>query len=288
VDSYLQPIEKRRQLSRLVSSRPVSPDIIDLYQGSYLEFDICNTTSVHVTLGNANRNALSSDEAEAIKLDARQLFIQPNRDHAPSSPPVSLYLQIDQKKGVYFNQTGHGTLAVSSNLEKSGCHRIRLTNLALASGRAGTLEFEGIWLDNGGYLKSSEAPDADDLLMMGDAHLAIDKPTLARKHFELVTHLPFKNPHDTHSSWPALLARQINVSHAIFPTLSYCLTPACSPAAPTISDIFFRSGPQGTSYFSVPYRFTSRSHYPSALVLDIGLLDHHTFLHTNPATHASP
>ena len=214
-----------------------------------------------------------------MKIDTRQISIQASASNAEASSPVSLLVQIDDQDVYYFNQTGHGTLSIFSNVDDGGCHRIRLTLLASSIGAASTLEFEGIWLDKAGWISAQDVTSTIEPQTASNMYM-----TPASLHFEVITSLSFANPQDTITSWPSRLARLSNTSHYVFPAQDYCITSSCSPTTPLLSDVYFRSGSPGTPHYRVPHQFGVP--YPSALILDVGLFDYQIFLRTKPSPHA--
>ena len=250
------------------------------FPGSYAEFEIYNTTSLYVSLTNV-LNDVNLDQ-KAHKIDTRQIFILPAQESTTSSAAASLLIEINDGTSFYFNQTGHDVLVVSLELDSSIPHKIRITYLSPDEG-AGTLEFGGIWVDNGGHITAGRTnPPTDDALgvQVSSASL-IGSP---ERHFEVVTSLTYADPPQVINSWPRRLAYDFNAHHAIFPTLSYCLTNTCPSSETLISDMYFRAGTPVTSHSKIPYRPGPTP--PSALVLDIGLLDYHAFLSSKPSSNA--
>lgn len=247
--------------------------------GAYIEFDITNTSSLYIKLRNVHKVLSSPDEP--TKVDARPLFVQPARDITPPSGPVSLLVQIDQDQTLYFNQTGHDVLLVSSTLKVASSHNIKVMYLSAAEA-ASVLEFEGIWLDRGGHCTRSHTHATND--HMGSQWEAHAPATASSKHFEVVTALAYENPSTAINAWLQSLASHFNASYAVFPASSYCLTSTCPLSKILLSDLYFRSGHPMTSHFQLPYRFGYP--HPAALISDVGLLDHRTFLSGKPSSHA--
>ena len=247
--------------------------------GTYLEFHITNTTSFYLALGNVRKSSLNPKEKPEV--DERQLFIQPTRDRTPPSPPVSLLLQV-AGQAFYFDQTGHDILAISSSFDRVKSYRVRVTYLGSAQADA-RLEFEGIWLDKGGYLIPGHA-NALTGSRIGHMPASNTPVTPPQRHVEVISSLSYQTPEEAVHSWPLILASQFNNSHTIFPTSSSCLTPTCSSSSTLLSDLYFRAGPPGNSHFQNPYRFGPP--YPSALILEVGLADFHTLLLGKPSSTA--
>lgn len=243
--------------------------------GASISFELANTTSAFVTL----RNKLSevSNPRETTKIEARTIYIYSVQDNEPPSSPVSLLIQIDQDSRVHFDQNGHGTLEIASSLDQERSHHIKITYLASKQGEEGTLEFEGIWLDKGGQLISDETNWTTPIL-------GSPPTSSARPHFEIISPLPMEDPNSLTTFWPSLLASHFNTTYTIFPASTYHLTPIDPQNHVLLSDLYFRSGPPSTQYFQLPHRFPSP--FPSALIVDVGLLDFQIFLADDPSTHA--
>ena len=276
--AHSQPAEERCELPGFELC-PCKWFSLLILTGTYLEFHITNTTSFYLALGNVRKSSLSPKEKPEV--DERQLFTQPTRDRTPPSPPVSLLLQV-AGQAFYFDQTGHDILAISSSFDRVKSYRVRVTYLGSAQADA-TLEFEGIWLDKGGYLIPGHA---NPLTGSRIGHMpASNTPvTPPQRHVEVISSLSYQTPEEAVHSWPLILASQFNNSHTIFPTSSSCLTPTCSSSSTLLSDLYFRAGPPGNSHFQDPYRFGPP--YPSALILDVGLADFHTLLLGKPSSTA--
>ncbi len=248
--------------------------------GSYLEFNVANTTSLYINLRNVRKDL--SPPSEPAKVDARQLVVQSARKITPPSNAVSLLVQIHQGPTLYFNQTGHDVLAISSSLDATISHSIKLTYLGAAKAR-NMLEFEGIWLDNGGHLMKRHSHSATTS-PLGTESRGITSGTASRKHFAVVTGLAYKDPSTAINAWPQSLASHFNTSYDVFPTANYCLTSACSISDLALSDVYFRTGPPGSPHSHLPYRFGAP--LPAALILDFGLLEYQNFLGNSPSSHA--
>lgn len=152
-----------------------------------------------------------------------------------------------------------------------------------------TLEFEGIWVDKDAVMKQPQKPlgsvtafSASSTLKQPIHDLSQAYTPTTQKMIEVVSPLQISAPAQALSSWPRVLARQLNASHTIVSTSRYCLTKSCSDI--TLHDIYFRSGLPSTSHSSLPYRFSAT---PSALILDIGLLDFTHHQSTRPSAHAT-
>ena len=190
-------------------------------------------------------------------------------------------MQIDQDQPLYFNQTGHGVLLVSSTLKVASSHNIKIMYLGATEAES-VLELEGIWPDRSGHLRRSHTHVTNVDLGSHWEERAPAAPS--RKHFEVVTALAYEDPLTAINAWPQRLATDLNASYAVFPTSNGCFTSTCSPTEVPLNDLYFRSGPPMTSHFQLPYRFGYP--YPAALIFDVGLLDHRSFLSGSPSSHA--
>lgn len=69
--------------------------------------------------------------------------------------PISLVSCVDHSEYEYFDKSGKGLVAITSTLEPSEDHRIRVVTASNSGEEDRGMEFEGIWLSNGGSLVAS-------------------------------------------------------------------------------------------------------------------------------------
>ncbi len=152
---------------------------------------------------------------------------------------------------------------------------VKVTMLPCSGTSASTMELEGIWLGNGARLESSRDHTASPVGLM----------TTASVHERLIEIFRPSSSHDpawSSESYASLLAATFNGSHNLL-AVPYCLTTVCNSQT-TMSEVYFRSGLASTPHYSLPHTFPSLQ--PSALVLELGLLDYQHFLSASPSTHA--
>ena len=215
------------------------------------------------------------------------MTIQHARSASPYQSPVSLMVEMDERIRL-FDSTGHGTLALATDLDPTSHHQVVVTLLDPGNHES-TLEFEGIWVDKEAVIKqphqqlgSVTAFSAGSLPQRPSYDLSQAHTSTTQKIIEVVSPLQISAPAQALTSWPRALALQLNASHTVVSTSRYCLTKSCSEI--TLHDIYFRSGLPSTSHSSLPYRFPAA---PSALILDIGLLDSTHHQSTRPSAHAT-
>jgi hypothetical protein len=259
----------------------VSISRIELAPGSYITCKVSNATSIYLSLRNSLRFPKHASEGQAA-LNSRQVILNPRYDFAPPPPPVSLLVGIDETDHLFFNHTGHGLLELSTNLDRHGNHTITI-HLLDGQNTAQTVEFEGIWLSKGAQL-ISRLPDQTSGLSLDYAREDNTPAMAIQKHFELITDLDFADTMQYRSSWPLLLSSKYDTTYTMVPSSYRCLTTHCPQTDITLNELYFRSGPPGSRHFDEPYHF--QPPYPSALVLDIGLLDFTVFLNTEPSAQA--
>ena len=215
------------------------------------------------------------------------MTIQHARSASPYQSPVSLMVEIDERIRL-FDSTGHGTLALATDLDPTSHHQVVVTLLDPGNHES-TLEFEGIWVDKEAVIKQPQqqlgsvtAFSASSLPQQPSYDLSQAHTPTTQKIIEVVSPLQISAPAQALTSWPRALALQLNASHTVVSTSRYCLTKSCSEI--TLHDIYFRSGLPSTSHNSLPYRFPAA---PSALILDIGLSDFTRHQSTRPSAHTT-
>ena len=82
------------------------------------------------------------------------MTIQHARSASPYQSPVSLMVEIDERVRL-FDSTGHGTLALATDLDPTSHHQVVVTLLDPGNHES-TLEFEGIWVDKDAVMKQPQ------------------------------------------------------------------------------------------------------------------------------------
>jgi len=118
-----------------------------------------NCSSVYASLHNSDL----SDTAQDLTLETRGFSGATHLDFHPVSrktraaAPVSLVSRVDHGEYRYFPQSGKGLVAIAAaSLEPSQDHIIRIMAHGIDGEGHRGLEFEGLWLNNGGSLISSQ------------------------------------------------------------------------------------------------------------------------------------
>jgi hypothetical protein len=253
---------------------------IERVPGSYVTCQVSNATSIYLSLRNSRHLHKKASEGQPA-LNSRQVILNPQYDNAPPPPPISLLVEIDQEH-LFFDRTGHELLELSTNLDQNLNHTINI-HLLDNKNAAQTVELEGFWLSKGARF-ICRLPHQTSRLSL-DSVKGDDEPALAtQKHFELITDLDFADPMGYTSSWPLLLSAKYDTTYTTVPSFSRCLTTRCSNPDLPLNELYFRSGPPGTRHFDEPYHF--QPPFPSALILDIGLLDFTVLLSSEPSASA--
>ena len=157
------------------------------------------------------------------------MTIQHARSASPYQSPVSLMVEIDERVRL-FDSTGHGTLALATDLDPTSHHQVVVTLLDPGNHES-TLEFEGIWVDKDAVMKQpqkqhgSVTPFSASTLpqhTIYDLSQAYTQTT--QKMVEVVSPMQISAPAQALTSWPRALALQLNASHSVVSTSRYCLT----------------------------------------------------------------
>lgn len=123
--------------------------------GAYLEFGVHNCSSVYVSLYNSDLpNTASKTRSETSDtLDLTRLTFRPLSEATEPLPPVSLLSQIDHGEYTYFRQAGKDLVAIAAaSLDSTKDHTIRITAPGTGDEAHTGMQFEGIWLSDGGSL----------------------------------------------------------------------------------------------------------------------------------------
>lgn len=165
-----------------------------------------------------------------------------------------------------FNNTSYQILRLATNLQRDRDYAVRITLLGNPIGSpVSTVNFEGIWLSKGGYLRSTQYTQASPRALLHQ-----------EANIEVISALPLSRVADAVSAYPVILASVLNISHSLVTTRDHCLSDVCPRGHPSIQSLYFRTGqPNARSFGPVHQHQTP---LPTALIFSLGLSDFHHIL----------
>jgi hypothetical protein len=255
----------------------------DLNSGAYLEFAVRNCSSVYLSL----HNSQLANSLQGIALKEKDASPESRLNFGPvsgrtgSAPPVSLLSRVDHGEYYYLPQSSKGLVAVTTaGLLPSEDHIIRIWPLALDGKTYTHMQFEGLWLDNGGLLippperqqviRPKAVSGGTSMLADGIGHYSrqhlgpeqdlkdrsssLDEwqpqhlPLVPRKTLEIVTDVPLATPNSNMSlnvlrGWDEMIGDMFDVDHVRIMLDTMCLESPCirgSAKAATVKDAYFR------------------------------------------------
>ncbi|KAI9838862.1 MAG: hypothetical protein M1819_004069 [Sarea resinae] len=276
--------------------------------GAYLDIRVRNTSTVLVALHNSAAD-YTSHVNQSIVADGDHFSFHTSPLSRAPAPPISLLARIDDEEYVLLmNATGLVQIR-RSDLNPSEEHEIRIIGpMVDGGGIGGVVEFEGVWLDNGGDLARMEAPRSkiDDLseeikTLPGEnekypgaaSGVSGDSRSICsgKKLLEVITDSPGSLvPKDRRRSggadgllagvmgWEYLLGEMFGIDHVCIGVDGMCLVQGCigGTGHPTgLGDVFFRSGPKNSAYFEHLWMFDA--YVPDVILLNIGDSDLRSF-----------
>ncbi|KAK5004729.1 hypothetical protein LTR39_006108, partial [Cryomyces antarcticus] len=140
----------------------------------YLDLNVTNTTTILLSL--ANLPALiptpssSTSSASASKTPAsnsglshlsRLSFTAASRLHV-SAAPVSLIARVDDEEYVLLPNCSGLVSVRSGDLDDQTWHSVRIVAPMVDDGGLGMIQFEGVWLEEGGMLNRVDGAEVDD------------------------------------------------------------------------------------------------------------------------------
>ena len=242
-----------------------------------------------------NNVAIGEEDKEKGTLldqDTNHAILRPATARQKPSPQVSLFLQ-SSEGDIYCFEEASGIIGVARNLDPTRTYTLTITNLGCPNDPGGAVEINGIWVDKRSQLEQGDNTSTPHIrtvlrnpLLPRDGSGKIIKPSIAgwrsqeRKTIEIVTSetalSPFKADEgpETYNArwniWSDHFRKIYSLDTVVIPTEILGLLPyEGSPT--TISSLFYRSGPTSTPHFSRPWIF--KSYLPSALILQLGLVD---------------
>jgi hypothetical protein len=129
--------------------------VADLFPGNYLEFKVRNCSSLYASFYNTERVEVKQGIALQNHdiLDVTPLTFRPLSRRVQSAAAVSIVTQVDNGTFRYFPESSKGLVAIAgAALAPSRDHVIRISAPGIDSAGHGAMQFEGIWLNEGGNL----------------------------------------------------------------------------------------------------------------------------------------
>jgi hypothetical protein len=130
------------------------------YPGAYLEFVVHNCSSVYLSLHSSHRPGIEQESVfrERRNLEKPPLSFDPVGSNTSPGPPTSLVSRIDFGESRYFRQSGRWLVAITTGvLDPMSDHIVRITASSIDEDLHEAMKFEGVWLNEGGSLISSQA-----------------------------------------------------------------------------------------------------------------------------------
>jgi hypothetical protein len=194
----------------------------------YFEFSVIGTSSIKLELYNRARTNATNSNDDAI--------------------PVSLLVLVGDEEYSIFPNASRFVDIRQNKLEINLIHMIRVVAPLLETVDPTTIQLKGIWLDKGGTL--------------------VQHSEKMKKTLEVITDLmhPTTQSLGGVNSWSYLLGEMFDADHLRIGMHGMCLIAECIggngfPAS--IGDVFFRSGPPGTTHFRETWQFR---HPPNIMV----------------------
>lgn len=306
------------QLSKVCLSS-LSKSLYQSSLASYIEFTVWNTSSVLLSLHNRRSSKPPSETPRIINLGLSLNSI--SGGVSAQAVSLVVYIDKAPSTYVESRGYGL-VAVTNSKLEPTIHHHIRIVLAGGIDPLGWTtMQFKGLWLSKGGSLKDPVGSSFSTLQNGGEGKencsaelasnafsqsnsrrkndsFAVRGPNSYEKTFELITDAPSLGGNSeasvdsatsmksfTHTiDWGTQLANVFNVHHTRINVGKYCLTKKChlDDPTPTIQDIYFRSGPPGTSLFNRPWSFGGSA--PDVLILHLGYNDVYHLLSSDPGS----
>ncbi|KAK6379908.1 hypothetical protein LTS17_005982 [Exophiala oligosperma] len=256
------------------------------FPGSSVEIIITNTRSISLSLNNAvSSSKRPVEDAEPHDLDHIDLRLAKS-DHI-ASEPVNLVVQLNDTYTTFTN--ARAIVPVASDLDPRNRYLLRATHMGGPNLTGRVLEFNGIWVE-----KLTEHPETQPAHPSNNAKNISSRERMeeaqtvqvaTKRTIEILTSeisfcpISKKENQDTMinraSVWYDQLGSTHNIDAITMSTKDLRLLPSSDEMRATVSHLFFRSGPPGTTLFARPWTFTTYS--PSVLILQLGLDEFTTF-----------
>jgi hypothetical protein len=257
------------------------------FPGAYIDLIVRNASIIYISLNNApSPGTIEWDHDQA---PVQRMNFRPSVDREKAATPITLTVTVCDGTFIHFASSGNGLLAVNLHMrtDYNDCS-IRVSHAGGPSQDGGVLQFKGIWLPVCASLQHvASAEDEEAAGSDTAAKLSPELPTSYRKTVEILTdssnHV-FAGGVAQIVDWPTQVAAHFDVDWVKIPAHNHCLTEECTNmmwSDVSTQDLFFRSGPADTSLLSRPWGF--EQYIPEVLILDLGTIDHKSFL--QPSRH---
>lgn len=251
------------------------------FPGAYLDLVLRNASVIYISLNNApptNEFGGAHDQAPI-----RRMNFKTSDDRDKAAVPIPLTVRVCDGNLVHVASSGNGLIAINLHTTpgQSDCS-VRISYAGESSQEGGVLQFKGLWLPIGARLQRVAGQEDKKAAGSGNASDTYTELSIPhRKTIEILTDSSdgtFASIPAHTVDWPAQVAAQFNIDCVKIPAHNHCLTEACTKMLDTdvsIQDLFFRSGPAGTTLFSRPWGF--QQYVPEVLILDLGSVDCNAF-----------
>lgn len=273
-------------------------------------FTVHNTTSVQLALNNTSPADHNFERTEKGNMES-QLVLTPTKTRSKRSGPVNIVVSINSSSHVQYHKRVTGIVTIARSLDQANIHTFKITLCEQLV--PSTMQFEGIWVDQGGYLLHPTAR----VELVDQAHLQDEnRPASSHEHqtakrrrqlIEIIAPSTMlcggagtEKVVSSDASWPfswsnLLLEHEfVNTTVSVVPVpISSCITRQCqnvktknpTQIAPMATEIFFRAGSPGTDLYRRLWSFGSSPNTivsPAGLILILGIADIAAFLDSAP------
>jgi hypothetical protein len=255
------------------------------FPGAYIDLSVKNASTIYISLNNPPNPNKVNETIEGSQY--RRMNLKTLEDRANAAAPVALAATTCNGNIIHFASSQDGLLSIQLDLSPGQAEcSLRVSHAGGFSQGAGVLEFSGVWLPTGATLQSRAILDSErgaGSAIAPEAYPGLSAPH--RKTIELLTDSsdPVSEGSALHTTgWLAQVAARFDADQVKIPTHSHCLTEACAKRLAlgiTTKDLFFRSGPPGTTLFARPWHF--RHYVPDVLIVDLGTVDNKWFMQSS-------
>ncbi|KAI9817443.1 MAG: hypothetical protein M1827_001053 [Pycnora praestabilis] len=157
--------------------------------GVYFDIMVTNTTTLLLSLHNSAtvksdvvvKGSKAFTGSASPTLNLGHLSFHPSPDTHEPAAPVSLLARIDQEEYILLPNSSALVSVRTRTLNANEVHNIRIVAPMIDGSGSGVLEFEGLWLENGGKLLRVAGSQLADEVEEEDAFQA-ESSTIGEKH----------------------------------------------------------------------------------------------------------